>query len=1136
MGRKSHSHSSDRHKNWLLNRPLAARHKSFISEPLEGRVLLSSAIAAFGMPQTIATGPYPATVAAADVNGDGKADLVVADPSTSSVSVLLGNGDGTFQPQQTFAASGRWLAVSDVNGDGKPDLIVAGNGGIASDVCLLLGNGDGTFQAPQVLSSFPLASALAVADVNGDGIPDVLFGTSRSGTVNILVGNGDGTFQNQRTFLSGLEVNSIAVVDLNGDGKSDLAVANSVDGNVCVLLGNGDGTFQPRLTFAAGAYPYSLAVADLNNDGKPDLIVANNSSSSANNVSVLLGNGNGTFQSQQTYASGEDTDFISVADLNRDGKKDLLFTNQSGNTVNVMLGNGDGTFHPPQNFAAGSNARSIAISDVNGDGRPDVVVANTNNPGTVSVLLGDVPPTVLSINRSWPPGPYTSDSTVSYTVTFNESVTGVDPTDFTLALNGPTATTPVSVTPVSGSIYTVTINGISGTGTLGLNLVDDGSIQDVAGNPLQPGGMPFFMPQQTFTSGASSTGFAVADVNGDGKPDLIVGNTSIYPATARVMLGNGDGSFRLGQTFTALNAIALIVADVNGDGKLDLLTPNAVLLGNGNGTFQAERTFAGNNSHSLAVADLNGDGRPDLVVADEGQPNNNVPGDVSILLGNGNGTFRPQPTFAAGAGPWSVTTADLNHDGRVDLVCVNEISRNLSVFLGNGNGTFQSQRTLAVLGPTGYGTIVVAVSDVNGDGRPDLIVANNTSASVLLGSGDGTFHAQQTFFTGINADSLVVTDLNGDGRPDIIVTNEYSSSINAVAVLLGNGDGTFQPRVTFATGKFPVAAVADVNGDGRPDVVTANAAYGGSVSVLLASSNGNAVGQVYTIVPVLDTVNFSGGSPPSDLSLSQDPDGQHVDWILGFRGQGVIAQTAMTDPNGLTINGDGSHDFITLDYSNGIPLPNSVHLNGVFTIFGPADSAQALQGTDPLANTTLDIGRSTVYFSYSSSDPLALIQGYLRAGYNNGGWNGTPTGSTGVITSIPAAQNAVQTTAVGYADSADGLIAGQPANTIELKYTLFGDTTLTGSVGFNDFTRLTQHYNQTTGGTWDTGDFNYDGSVNSADFTLMTRTYNTSLGSQAQPAVDAASSSSSTASTSSAPTAAAKSLKLVPISQKKHRH
>ena len=233
------------------------------------------------------------------------------------------------------------------------------------------------------------------------------------------------------------------------------------------------------------------------------------------------------------------------------------------------------------------------------------------------------------------------------------------------------------------------------------------------------------------------------------------------------------------------------------------------------------------------------------------------------------------------------------------------------------------------------------------------------------------------------------------------------------------------------------------------------------------------------------TYAFTSNAP---ITLAQDQDTQHIDWTMG----GTSGQLPITAATGLTINGDGANDLITLNTTHGSPFPSFLHLNGTFTISG-------LPAGNPLANTILDIGRSTVYFAYTPADPLLLIMGYLKNGYNGGHWNGAT--STGAITSIPAAQNGAQTTAIGYADSSDGLIAGQPANTVELRYTLYGDTKLTSSVGFNDFTRMTQHWNQTSGGTWDTGDFNYDGSVNSADFTLMTRTYNTRLGSQAQPAI-----------------------------------
>ena len=250
---------------------------------------------------------------------------------------------------------------------------------------------------------------------------------------------------------------------------------------------------------------------------------------------------------------------------------------------------------------------------------------------------------------------------------------------------------------------------------------------------------------------------------------------------------------------------------------------------------------------------------------------------------------------------------------------------------------------------------------------------------------------------------------------------------------------------------------------------------------------------------------INGTSANDQITIEQSADHAYIDWTVGTD----TGQFPTTDSEGAVVNGNGGSDVITLDYTNGNPLPNIVHLNGIFTLNG-------LSASNSLANTNLEIGRSTVYISYSSS-PLSLIQGYLKNGYDNGAWNGTPTASTGVITSTPAANNAAHTTAIGYADSADGLIAGQPANTIELKYTLYGDTSLTASVGFNAFTRMTQHWNQTTGGTWDTGDFNYDGSVNSADFTLMTRTYNTSLGSQAVPAVSAASPAASIAQSSATP-------------------
>ena len=779
----------------------------------------------------------------------------------------------------------------------------------------------------------------------------------------------------------------------------------------------------------------------------------------------------------------------SLADVNVDGKPDLIIANGGDTDVGVLLDNGDGSFQPQKTFAAGTNPYSVAVADINGDGRPDIVIANQGS-NTASVLLGDVPPTVLSINRSNPPGPITSDSTATFAVTFSEPVTGVDATDFSLALNGTTVSNPV-VVGGSGAIYTVTISGILGNGTLGLNLVDDGSIQDAAGNPLQPGGSAAFQALQTFAVGSTPMAVVAADMNGDGRPDLVVAN---FDGTLSVLLSNGNGTFQAQQTFaTRRYSRSLAAADVNGDGKVDLVLGDmsfpwavSVLLGNGNGTFKALRTVAvgsvSSPAYPVAVSDVNGDGKPDILAVSN---SSNI---VSVLLGQLGGSFAPRRTFAAGPGPSSVAVCDVNADGKPDLVIANRSSNTVSVLIGNGTGRFQSPQTFAV----GSEPISAAVADVNGDGKVDILAPSYSSGaiSMLLGNGDGTFRSQTTLSSGARPTSIAIADINGDGKLDLALA-EYTAG-QSVGVALGNGDGTFQSQQTLAAPLVPLI-LSDVNGDGTVDLFGTTSIGAG---LLCGNPNGSFTGELYTVVPpALDTLNGTAGV--DQITLVQEPDHAHIDWIT----QSSDGQLLINDPSGLTVNGNDSNDVITLDLTNGNPLPKTLHLSGTFTIYG-------LQfGSDSwgLRGTAFEVGRSTVFINYAGHDfdPLETIQRSLSQGYNNGAWNGTPTISIGAITALPAAQNAAQTTTIGYADSADGLIAGQPANTIELKYTLYGDTNLAGTVGFNDFTRMTQHWNQPEGGTWDIGDFNYDGRVNSSDFTLMTRTYNTSVGNQAVPAVAA---------------------------------
>jgi hypothetical protein len=361
----------------------------------------------------------------ADVNGDGKPDLLVAN-FDGSVGVLLGNGDGTFQAAVTYGSGGRpttSVAVADVNGDAKPDLLVANFDG---SVGVLLGNGDGTFQSVVNYASGGFGPmSVAAADVNGDGKADLLvanWSASASGaTVGVLLGNGDGTFQPAVTYRSGgVTALSVAVADVNGDGKPDLLVANfwasfqNLIGTVGVLLGNGDGTFQSAVAYATGGTGGpnaggSVAVADVNGDGKPDLLAANEGNAT---VGVLLGNGDGTFQPVVTYGSGgSGANSVAVADVNGDGKPDLLVATSLSATVGVLLGNGDGTFQSAVTYGSGglNRASSVVGADVNGDGRPDLLVGTCNNfscfVGAVSVLLNnsqppDTTPPVITLSTT----------------------------------------------------------------------------------------------------------------------------------------------------------------------------------------------------------------------------------------------------------------------------------------------------------------------------------------------------------------------------------------------------------------------------------------------------------------------------------------------------------------------------------------------------------------------------------------------------------------------------------------------------------------------------------------------------------------------------------------------------------------
>jgi hypothetical protein len=337
------------------------------------------------------TGTNPHSAITADFNDDGKLDVVTADRSDNTVSVLLGNGDGTFQSRTPYpTANGPLeLAAGDFDGDGFLDLVVADQ--TSNAVSILLGNGDGTFMTHVEFDTGREPLSVTVGDFNQDGKLDLAVTNGSDNTVSVLLGNGDGTFQPQVSYATGARPFPSVTGDFNGDGILDLAVGNQNDNSVSILLGKGDGTFQPQVTYAAGSQVYALTTADLNDDGKLDLAVASNAD---NTVSVLLGLGDGTFQPQATFVTGSGPHSVIATDLNGDGKLDLVVANEGGNSVSVLLGNGDGTFQAKVDYGAGSGAISSPAGDFNQDGRLDLAVANYYD-STISIMLQDGTITLL---------------------------------------------------------------------------------------------------------------------------------------------------------------------------------------------------------------------------------------------------------------------------------------------------------------------------------------------------------------------------------------------------------------------------------------------------------------------------------------------------------------------------------------------------------------------------------------------------------------------------------------------------------------------------------------------------------------------------------------------------------------------
>ncbi|CAF2712982.1 unnamed protein product [Rotaria sp. Silwood2] len=886
-------------------------------------VFLRYAIKMFANQTTYSTGynSQPRWVALGDFNNDSLLDIAVANTKSFSVSIFLGYGNGTFTAQNTFSdgSSSRpyFIAVGDFNNDSALDLAVANSG--TNNVAILFGYGNGSFGRRAIYSTGPRSSphSIALNDFNSDSLLDIAVANYGTDNIGILLGYSNGTFTAQTTFSTGngsLPV-SIALGDFNNDSLLDITVANLGTNNVGILLGDGNGTFRNQMSFATGGNsgPSSVSVSDLNNDSMLDIAVTNLVD---DNVGILFGCANGSFENVMTYSVGYGSNPISLTfgDFNNDNVIDIVVTNYGSNNIGLLFGYGDGTFGMLMTYSTGvgSSPTSIVAGNFNCDIWLDIVVSNVLGDN-VGVLLGHdnmYAATKSSYSTGTGSRPYSvlvsdfNNDTVLDLVIVNSAHDNVG---IRLGYgDGTFANETTYPTEVGSRTQYATLGDFNNDNQVDIaianNMKDSVTVIFGCGNGT-------FTNPEIYPTGQGSHPYlaAVGDFNNDSRQDLTILNQGT--GTVGVFLSFDYATFR-NQNVSATGVLSypqsVAVGDFNNDSFLNVVVANygssniGIFLGMGNGMFTAQRTLStGSRSapYTVAVSDFNKDSLLDIVVGNTGTNN------VGIFLGYGNGTFTAQTIFSIGGGsnPRSIAVTDFNKDSLLDIAVVNSATSNVAILLGYGNGTFRYHISLGT--GTKSSPHSITVGDFNNDHLVDIAVANTKTDNIgiFLGYDNGTFAVQMTFSTGADSfpQSVTVGDFNNDSLLDIAVVNYLSSNIG---IFIGYGNGTFTPQTTYSTenGSLPMMLTAsDLNNDNRLDIAVVN--YGANnVGIFFGYGDGS----------FTDPILFSTGSgSQSDAIAIGDFNNDN---------RSDIVVTNYLDGSVMVLLRDSSQPFLTMTtYSTG---------------------------------------------------------------------------------------------------------------------------------------------------------------------------------------------------------------------------
>jgi hypothetical protein len=813
-------------------------------------------------------GSAPTPLAAGRFTSGGPTELAIA--VGSEVTINQSDASGVMAPLDTGpielgdGETAVALTAIDNGGNGLDDLAILVQQPSGQLVEIWRNDGTGNFQESGSAPIDSGAVGLAAGRFNGDTATDLAVliegGTAQQGGVLILRGDGQGSFRPGTLIpIPGNDyLLGIAAGNFSGDGRTGLAVSSTglLDGvgTVTLLAANGQGSFNVQTRIPVARSLELIAAGDFNNDGRTDLVVSNSFSP---DVTILLARPGGSY----IDASPPDFAPLAVADVNGDRIPDEI------TPLGVFLGVGDGSFRTPSEPLPGAGAGTSAILAaplLPGDTTPDLAVANYDR-GEITILQGIGGGQFRLVETLDVGGHPTALAAV--TENGRTELAVADPTAGTVTLLAADGgvfharqVLPVGLRPVA--LSTVDLNGFTE-----IAVVDEGDgVSPGAVDILLSNGDGTYRNGETIAVGVQPSAITAADFNRDGTTDLAV--TNLASGSVSVLLGNGDGTFRAAAPVdlgAGSDPVDIVVDVPRRGGPFNLVvaergTPSvAVLAGDGDGTFHALPPIDVKQPPlGLAVARFIAGPIPGLAVADRSST------DVALLQGNLDGTFNSQVANSLGFVPTGIVAGQFIADGNTDLAIANFQSNSISILLGNGDGTFRNGETI----PVGSSPYPIAEGDFNGDGRTDLAVGDYVDGfhpgdvRILLGNGDGTFRAGQIIPLGIGAFSIAVADVNHDGHPDLIVDDlGLTDARGTIWVLLGNGDGTFRIGGSYTVGGGPAwVDVADFNGDGSPDIAVADTGWPGTDltgNVMVLWGNGH--GQF----PTSTTIDYSNESDSS---------------------------------------------------------------------------------------------------------------------------------------------------------------------------------------------------------------------------------------------------------------------------------